>query len=100
MKTAATIVALSAAAVIADPQAHGLPAGTKIDCSKPNANYCMGGDIILRCNGDAIGTKGRCSDNLSGYPPAGGVATCMQSSELAGDAACVKNVSVCPSQRA
>ena len=96
MKTAAVAVALSAAVVSANPQRqHGLPEGTEINCSKPNANFCMGEDtdIILRCDENGVGTRGRCSDNVAGYPPAGGTATCWQSDRLAGDAACVKNVS-------
>lgn len=97
MKTAATTaIVLSAAAAMANPQRqHGLPEGSKVDCSKPNANFCMG-DIILRCDENAVGTPGRCSDNVSGYPPAGGVATCYESDRLAGDAACMKNVSTTP----
>lgn len=89
MKTSAVIVAVAAALV----SAQAPPEGTnKVSCAKPNAAYCMGGDIILRCDGNSIGTAGRCSDNVAGYPPAGGVAECYQSSELAGDAACQKNV--------
>ena len=88
----ATVLVAAATVVLAKPQ-HGLPPGSKIDCAKPNANYCMGGDIILRCDGSAVGTPGRCSDNVAGYPPAGGVAECYESSKEAGDAACQKNVS-------
>ncbi|TFB05420.1 hypothetical protein CCMA1212_003181 [Trichoderma ghanense] len=88
MKTSAVIVAVAAALV----SAQAPPEGTnKVSCAKPNAAYCMGGDIIVRCDGNSIGTAGRCSDNVAGYPPQGGVAECWQSSELAGDAACQKN---------
>ncbi len=97
MKTAAaaTAVILAATLAAAEPQ-HAMPSGTKINCSKPNATYCMGGDIILRCDANAVGTPGRCSDNVSGYPPAGGIAQCWQSSRDAGDAACQKNVRYFP----
>jgi hypothetical protein len=86
----AIIVLLSATAALATP---GTPGDVPINCARANANYCMGADIILRCDSNAIGTPGRCTPNLSGYPPAGGVASCWQSSEEAGDAACEKNVS-------
>jgi hypothetical protein len=86
----AIIVLLSATAALATP---GTPGDVPINCARANANYCMGADIILRCDSNAIGTPGRCTPNLSGYPPAGGVANCWQSSEEAGDAACEKNVS-------
>ncbi|KAM3466103.1 hypothetical protein MY5147_008044 [Beauveria neobassiana] len=94
MKTAtaaAATVILAAGLVAAEPQHHALPSGTKINCAKPNASYCMGGDIILRCGPDALGEPARCSANVSGYPPAGGVAECWESSRDAGDAACQKN---------
>lgn len=90
MKTAAIFVA---AAALASAQAP--PEGTnKVSCLKPNANFCYGSDIIIRCDANAIGTAGRCSDNVAGYPPAGGVAECWQSGETTGDAACQKNVRV------
>lgn len=89
MKTSAILFV--AAAALASAQAP--PEGTnKVNCAKPNATYCLGGDIILRCDGSSVGTAGRCSDNVAGYPPLGGVAECYQSSETAGDAACQKNV--------
>ncbi|KAM0665931.1 hypothetical protein ACQRIU_005275 [Beauveria bassiana] len=93
MKTAAAAATaiLAAGLVAAEPQHHALPSGTKINCAKPNASYCMGGDIILRCGPDALGEPARCSANVSGYPPAGGVAECWESSRDAGDAACQKN---------
>ncbi|KAJ2969182.1 hypothetical protein NQ176_g8803 [Zarea fungicola] len=90
MKTVLAAIVFAAALAAAEPQ-HALPTGTKINCAKPNANYCMGGDIILRCGSDATGQPGRCSDNVAGYPPSGGVAECWQSSQDAGDAACQKN---------
>lgn len=89
MKTSALFVV--AAAALANAQAP--PEGTnKITCLKPNANYCYGGDIIVRCDANGLGTAGRCSDNVAGYPPLGGVAECWQSTETSGDAACQKNV--------
>lgn len=88
MKTAAIILA---AAALASAQAP--PEGTnKVNCAKPNANYCLSGDIIIRCDANGLGTAGRCSDNVAGYPPLGGVAECWQSSKTSGDAACQKNV--------
>ena len=92
MKYALTLTTVAAAGLAQAAQGPGLPPGTKIDCLKPNANFCQGGDIIIRCDANAIGTPGRCSDNIAGEPPLGGVATCWQSSALAGDAACEKNV--------
>lgn len=86
MKTSAIIVAAAAALVSANN-----PGDVPYSCAKANAAYCLGGDIILRCDENSVGTPGRCSDNLSGYPPAGGVATCWESSKEAGDAACAKN---------
>lgn len=91
MKTAVVALVTSVAVVSAAPGA--VLAGVPINCAKANANYCMTGDIILRCDASGMGTRGRCSDNVAGYPPAGGAATCYQSSEEAGDAACQKNVS-------
>ncbi|UKZ58842.1 uncharacterized protein TrAtP1_000166 [Trichoderma atroviride] len=87
MKTAAIFLA---AAALASAQAP--PEGTnKVNCAKPNANYCLSGDIIIRCDANGMGTAGRCSDNVAGYPPLGGVAECWQSSTTSGDAACQKN---------
>ena len=90
MKTSA--IFLTAAAALASAQYTAESDGT-YKCDKPNTNYCIGGDIILRCDANAKGTPGRCSANLSGYPPAGGVASCYESVKGAGDAACEKNVS-------
>ncbi|KYK60402.1 hypothetical protein DCS_01539 [Drechmeria coniospora] len=81
---AATLAAVAASAT-------GIDDADKVNCARPNANYCIGGDIILRCDENSIGTKGRCSANVSGYPPFGGTAECFESSEEAGDAACQKN---------
>lgn len=90
MKTSAVFLAMGAALTRAQA-----PGDVPINCAQANANYCMedGSDIILRCDENAIGVPARCSPNLSGYPPSGGFATCWQSSEEAGDAACEKNVS-------
>ncbi|KAG5984405.1 hypothetical protein E4U55_004978 [Claviceps digitariae] len=97
MKVAVLALAASAAVVSASPGGE-IPVGVPINCAKANANYCMDGDIILRCDGNKLGVRGRCSDNVSGYPPFGGLATCYQSSEDAGDAACQKNCVVYAAQ--
>ncbi|OAA33804.1 hypothetical protein AAL_01269 [Moelleriella libera RCEF 2490] len=96
MKTAVLTLATSLAVASAAPGA--VPSDVPINCAKPNASYCMAGDIILRCDGNSMGTRGRCSDNVAGYPPAGGSASCYQSSEQAGDAACMKNCVVYAAQ--
>ncbi|QPH04336.1 hypothetical protein C2857_001261 [Epichloe festucae Fl1] len=96
MKTAVVALATYVAVVSAAPGAV-LP-GVPINCAKANANYCMSGDIILRCDASGMGARGRCSANVAGYPPAGGAATCYQSSEEAGDAACQKNCVVYAAQ--
>ncbi|KAG5967120.1 hypothetical protein E4U58_002285 [Claviceps cyperi] len=90
MKAAAVVLAISPV-VVSAIASGGPPAGVPVNCAKAKANYCLGGDIILRCDADSVGIQGRCSDNVAGYPPFGGIASCQQSSELAGDAACVKN---------
>lgn len=87
MRTSAIFVA--AAAAVASAQ-YTEENGT-FKCEKPNTNYCLAGDIILRCDANGKGTPGRCSANLSGYPPMGGVASCYESADGAGDAACEKN---------
>ncbi|KJZ68713.1 hypothetical protein HIM_11891 [Hirsutella minnesotensis 3608] len=89
MKSSSVFVAAAAAA--GRVAASGASDVTEMKCAKANANYCVAGDIILRCNDKAIGTPGRCSANLSGYPPSGGVAECWESAKGAGDAACQKN---------
>ncbi|KAG5992781.1 hypothetical protein E4U54_003559 [Claviceps lovelessii] len=90
MKAAILALVASAAVVSANP---GGEVGIEVpfNCAKANANYCVNGDIILRCDGNKVGVRGRCSDNVSGYPPVGGLASCYQSSPDAGDAACEKN---------
>lgn len=95
MKSSTLIVAATAAVVHATASN---PGDVPYNCAKANANYCLGGDIILRCDENAIGTPGKCSANLSGYPPAGGIASCWESAVEAGDAACEKNVSLPPSE--
>ncbi|KAG5919727.1 hypothetical protein E4U61_000613 [Claviceps capensis] len=97
MKAAAVVLAISPV-VVSAIASGGPPAGALVNCAKPNANYCLGGDGILRCGADSIGIQGRCSDNVAGYPPFGGMASCQESSELAGDAACVKNCVVYAAQ--
>lgn len=90
MKTSAILITAAAALVSAQ---YTVEADNTYKCDKPNTNYCIGGDIILRCDTNGTGTPGRCSANLSGYPPAGGLASCYESAQGAGDAACEKNVS-------
>jgi hypothetical protein len=89
MRSSTFLIATAAAVVRAQTPGDDVP----INCAKPNANYCMEADIILRCDENAIGIPARCSPNLSGYPPAGGVASCWESGDEVGDAACEKNVS-------
>ncbi|KAG5940460.1 hypothetical protein E4U59_002421 [Claviceps monticola] len=97
MKAAAVAFAISPV-VVSAIASGGPPAGALVNCAKPSASYCLGGDGILRCGADSIGIQGRCSDNVAGYPPFGGMASCQESSELAGDAACVKNCVVYAAQ--
>jgi hypothetical protein len=84
--TSLLVVAAAAAAHAGYTEKDG-----KYVCEEPNASYCLGGDIILRCDAYGVGTPGRCSDNLSGYPPAGGVASCYEKAGTHGEAACEKN---------
>jgi len=84
--TGLLVVAAAAAAHAGYTEKDG-----KYICEEPNASYCLGGDIILRCDAYGVGTPGRCSDNLSGYPPAGGVASCYEKAGTHGEAACEKN---------
>ncbi|KAI5462389.1 hypothetical protein BGZ63DRAFT_403618 [Mariannaea sp. PMI_226] len=60
-------------------------------CDEPNTSYCLGGDIILRCDAYGKGTAGRCTSNLSVYPPLGGTASCYEKPGSHGEAACEKN---------
>jgi len=92
MRSSTFLIATAAAVVRAQTPGDDVP----INCAKPNANYCMEADIILRCDENAIGIPARCSPNLSGYPPAGGVASCWESGDEVGDAACEKNCIVYP----
>lgn len=84
--TSLLIVAVAAAVNAGYTENNG-----KYVCGIANTNYCLGGDIILRCDESGNGTPGRCSDNLSGYPPAGGVASCYEKPGSYGNAACEKN---------
>ncbi|KAH6899847.1 hypothetical protein B0T10DRAFT_554410 [Thelonectria olida] len=84
--TGLLVVAAAAAAHAGYTEKDG-----KYMCEEPNASYCLGGDIILRCDAYGVGTPGRCSDNLSGYPPAGGVASCYEKAGTHSEAACEKN---------
>lgn len=87
---AVLVVAVATAAAGRGP--HGLPPGTKINCAKAKANYCLEDNIILHCDDDALGVPAFCEDKLSGQLPASAPALCYQSSPEAGDAACMKNV--------
>lgn len=88
-----TSTVLAAAAAAAGPVcASGASDATEMKCARPNASFCIAGDIILRCDGSGLGVPGRCSANVAGYPPLGGTASCYESAPEAGDAACQKNV--------
>lgn len=94
MRTAVLLLASSAA--LATAQATYDEATGQWRCAKPNAAFCAGDsfgtDIIIRCNASGVGQPGRCSNNLSGQPPAGvKSALCYQPDALSGEAACVKN---------
>lgn len=89
MKTAFVLI-ITAAVVSANPA--GLPPGAKIDCAKPNANYCMDSNIILLCNGEAVGTRQVCSERIAATAGGAG-AVCQQSGQEAGDAVCKVMVS-------
>lgn len=91
MRTTSLLIVAAAAAVNAGYTENN----GKYVCGMANANYCLGGDIILRCDESGNGTPGQCSDNLSGYPPAGGVASCYEKPGSYGNAVCEKNVSDC-----
>lgn len=87
-----TTTVLAAAAAVAPVHASGATDVAEIKCARPNASFCVAGDIILRCDGSGVGVPGRCSANVAGYPPLGGTAVCHESAPEAGDAACQKNV--------
>lgn len=78
MRTASLLVVAAAAVA----HAGYTEKDGKYYCEESNASYCLGGDIILRCDAYGVGTPGRCSDNNSGYSPAScsekvhGEATC------------------------
>lgn len=63
MKTAAALLAVSAAAVSAQLTIGN---GNTYTCAKPNQSYCVGDslktDIIVRCDATGNGIAGRCSD--------------------------------------
>lgn len=87
MRTTSLLIVAAAAAVNAGYTENN----GKYVCGTANANYCLGGDIILRCDESGNGTPGRCSDNVSGDFPLGGVASCYEKPGSYGNAACEKN---------
>ncbi|PFH57783.1 hypothetical protein XA68_14571 [Ophiocordyceps unilateralis] len=87
MKPLAVVVATAAGSV----SATGIADATTMNCAKPNANYCISNDVILRCNGQALGSPTRCHDDFAAYPAEAGAVTCMQSAQDAGDAVCHRN---------
>lgn len=92
MKSVAAVLLATATLAVANPQ-QALPSGAgSVNCARANANYCMGGDLILRCDGGATGTPMHCADELKGKGAAGDAVTCRQSNLEAGDGACVKGV--------
>lgn len=93
MKSVAAALLATATLAVASPQQQALPSGAgSVNCARANANYCMGGDLILRCDGSATGTPMHCTDELMGKGAAGDAVTCRQSNLEAGDGACVKGV--------
>lgn len=91
MKSAAAVLLAAATLAVAKPQ-HALPTGAAINCARANANYCMGQDLILRCDGSATGTPVHCADELKNKGSPNDAVTCRQSNLEAGDGACVKGV--------
>ncbi|KAJ0166567.1 hypothetical protein CTA2_6776 [Colletotrichum tanaceti] len=94
MKTSATLVLTASA--LASAQVTYNETTSQYVCSRPNSAFCAGDsfgtDIIIRCDANARGQPGRCSDNLAGQFPVGvRPALCWQSQPQAGDAACEKN---------
>ncbi|KAK1970393.1 hypothetical protein LY78DRAFT_570046 [Colletotrichum sublineola] len=101
MKTSATLVL--AASVLASAQVVYNSTTGQYLCSRPNSAFCAGDsfgtDIIIRCDANALGQPGRCTNNLAGQFPLGvQPALCWQSQPQAGDAACEKNCIVYASQ--
>lgn len=92
MKTAAAAIVLAASMAAAEPQ-HALPSGTNINCAKANAYFCMGGDIILQCNEQALGQPVHCGDSFPQLGRPDAPVKCWESSRDAGDAACASGVS-------
>ncbi|KAK1995471.1 hypothetical protein LX36DRAFT_162093 [Colletotrichum falcatum] len=101
MKTSATLV-LAASALASAQVVYNSTTGQYL-CSRPNVAFCAGDsfgtDIIIRCDANALGQPGRCTNNLAGQFPLGvQPALCWQSQPQAGDAACEKNCIVYASQ--
>ena len=78
MKSVAILVAVAALAS-ASPNPAGIPGNVNIDCAKPNANFCVSSNTILRCDASSLGKPVNCDNGM----------TCSQSGQMAGDAKCV-----------
>ncbi|KAF4580348.1 Accumulation-associated protein [Ophiocordyceps camponoti-floridani] len=87
MKPLAVLLTAAAGSV----SATGISDATTMNCAKANANYCVSQDVILRCNGQALGAPIRCAHEFAAYPAAAGAAGCLQSHQEAGDAVCHQN---------
>lgn len=83
-----TLAAVALAALVAAED----PAATL--CKSDGQTFCIGGDLILRCSGAGVGQPGRCTPNLSGSFPPGGLASCYEAEKQDGKASCEKNVSL------
>ncbi|KLU86480.1 hypothetical protein MAPG_05492 [Magnaporthiopsis poae ATCC 64411] len=88
-------MALAASATLATAQITFDASGI-IKCPKPLAGaFCVGDSLdtktIATCDAEGIGQRGLCSEFLAAKPPYGSNdVLCYQSSDTAGDAACVK----------
>ncbi|KXH66519.1 hypothetical protein CSAL01_09573 [Colletotrichum salicis] len=94
MKTYATLI-LAASALASAQVTYNATTGQYI-CSRPNSAFCAGDsfgtDIIIRCDANARGQPGRCTNNLAGQFPLGvNPSLCWMSQPYSGDAACEKN---------
>ncbi|CEJ94666.1 hypothetical protein VHEMI10183 [[Torrubiella] hemipterigena] len=84
MKSFAFAAVAVAALVAAEDSAADL-------CKSDGQTFCIASDIILRCSGPGVGQPGRCTPNLSGSFPPGGLASCYEAAKGDGKAACEKN---------
>ncbi|KAL8393038.1 hypothetical protein RB595_003007 [Gaeumannomyces hyphopodioides] len=86
---------LAASATLATAQIT-VDANGVIKCPKPLAgSFCIGDSLLTKtiatCDADGIGKRGLCSEFLAEKPPYGSNdVLCYQSSDVSGDAACVK----------